>query len=153
MPQGQIVLCPDSISAGSLPGMPKQAKIVETDPAVTLMQKQTGERIAAIRELGGLTQTEIAVICGADQSQWSRWERGERPAELQPMLRFARRAQTSLDLIYRGIPTGTNEVLLELLRAKIPHLLVPDPTRTDQDMDKALASYRAAIRREAPEDV
>lgn len=129
--------------------MPKAAKSEATDPAASERQRQTGERIRAIRELSGLTQTEVADLCGAGQAQWSRWERGERPAELAAMLKFARRAKTSLDLIYRGIPVGTHEALLRLLQLKVPHLLEPDPTGTGQNTDTDLALYRSSIRHSA----
>jgi hypothetical protein len=51
-------------------------------------------------------------------------------------------------VIFRGVLIGTNDALARLLVAKIPHLLVPDPTRMDQDTDRDLASYRSSIRRE-----
>jgi len=126
--------------------MPKTAKAELLDASATERMHQTGQRIRAIRQLSGLNQGDLAAVCGAGQSQWSRWERGTRPADVEAMLRFARRAKTSLDLIYRGMPVGTHPALLRLLRLKVPHLLVPDPTDTDRDMDTALASYRDAIR-------
>lgn len=149
MPQGQNGLSQTVLDQGTIRTMPKQAKSVVSDPAMSEIQRQTGERIRAIRELAGLNQGDIAVACGADQSQWSRWERGIRMAEIVVMLRFARRAQVSLDLIYRGIPSGTNPALARLLQEAVPHLLAPDPTRTGSDRDTALASYRSAIHRDA----
>ncbi len=132
-------------------GMPRTPKAEIEDAGATERQRQTGLRIRAIRKLSGLKQGPLAVACGADQSQWSRWERGERPAEVEAMLRFARRAKTSLDLIYRGAPIGTHPALLQLLRIQVPELLAPDPMSMDQDTDTALASYRDAIHPEAGE--
>lgn len=129
--------------------MPKTAKSQIRDATVSETQRQTGLRIKAIRTLAGLNQGEIAAACGADQAQWSRWERGTRLADILVMLRFARRAQASLDLIYRGVPIGTNPALVQLLRVAHPNLLAPDPTRMDQDTDTALTSYRDAIHQDA----
>jgi transcriptional regulator with XRE-family HTH domain len=151
MPQGQNGLCFSPHIPGSESAMPKQPEADVLDPAASERQRQTGLRIKAIRKIGGLKQGPLATMCGADQSQWSRWERGERPAEVEVMRRFARRAKTSLDLIYEGRPIGTHPVLLQLLRAKVPELLLPDPTHTDQDTDTAQASYRNAIRQEEGE--
>lgn len=148
MPQGQNGLRPERHIEGMLLPMPKQAKVKLEDAGVTKRQIQTGLRLRAIRKLAGFNQGPIAELCGADQSQWSRWEKGERPAEVEVMRRFARRAKTSLDLIYDGLPVGTDPTLLRLLRVKIPELLQSDPTYMDQDTDTAQASYRKSIRRE-----
>jgi len=151
MPSSHIGLCLKSIPDGIRFHMPKTPKIDIEDAGASERQRQTGLRIRTIRKLSGLKQGPLAAACGADQSQWSRWERGERPAEVEVMLRFARRAKTSLDLIYRGAPIGTHPALLQLLRMQAPELLAPDPTNTDQDTDKALTSYRDAIHQEDEE--
>lgn len=131
--------------------MPKTPQADLQDPGTTERQVQTGLRIKAVRKLTGLKQGPMAELCGADQSQWSRWERGERPADVEAMRRFAHRAKTSLDLIYEGRPIGTHPALLRLLRLRVPELLQADPTHTDQDTDTALALYRSSIRQEAEE--
>jgi transcriptional regulator with XRE-family HTH domain len=143
------------LSGGTDVGMPKKTKSTVEDPATSKIIDETGQRLTTIRKYTGATQGDVARICGADQSQWSKWERGKRIPEVLVMLRFANRAKVSLDLIYRGIPAGTHPVLLKLLRATIPDLLVEDPTDTDQDTDKALDAYRSAIREslDAKEDV
>lgn len=151
MPSSHIGLCHEMPGAGTHLGMPKTPKAEIEDPGVTERQRQTGLRVRAIRKLSGLKQGPLAALCGADQSQWSRWERGERPVEVEAMLRFARRAKTSLDLIYYGRPIGTHHALLKLLRMQVPELLLPDPTDTDQDTDTALALYRDAIHQEKAE--
>lgn len=149
MPQGQNGLCIYSRIIGEFSPMPKNAHSAELDPATSEIQTQTGQRIRAIRRIAGMKQGPIAELCGADQSQWSRWERGDRLAELLPMIRFARRAQASLDLIYRGLPAGANPLLVRLLRIEVPELVAPEHTEQDKDMD--LAVYRSSIGLKAEE--
>lgn len=126
--------------------MPKRTESVAVDPATSEIQRLTGLRIRAIRKLAGLKQALVAEQCGADQSQWSRWERGDRIPDPLVMLRFAARARASLDLIYRGMPGGAHPTLVRLLQAAHPDLMAPDPTGMDQDTDTALTSYRNSIR-------
>lgn len=113
--------------------------------ATSVMLKAIGMRLRTIRKSTNLPQTVVCQALGVDQSTWSKWEQGQRLPDLFTMIRFASRAKVSLDLIYRGVPTGVHHGLLQWLQIQIPDLLVPDPTGTDQDKDKALASYRTAI--------
>lgn len=106
---------------------------------------QSGARLKVVREMTGLTQVEVSDLLGVDQAQWSRWERGTRLPALYTMVRFVARAQTSLDLIYRGVLSGTHPTLRHLLALAIPHLVVPDPMDTPPDRDIALESYRTTI--------
>lgn len=142
--QGQIVLCKVCRRGIILPGMAKGKEAA----AAPEEWRQTGQRIRTIRELSGLKQAQISALLGASQGQWSRWELGERLPPEPIMKKFAARAQTSLDLIYSGRPVGTSDVLLRLLQAKVPHLLVTDPTDTGPDMDKDLASYKSSMHQE-----
>lgn len=125
--------------------MPKRPDDIAGVPAASETQRQAGLRIRAIRALAGVTQEQICEVLGVDQSTWSKWERGERLPDLFVMSRFAARARTSLDLIYRGELSGTHPELRRLLLLRIPELLAPVRRDTDQDMDRAQASYRAAI--------
>lgn len=130
--------------------MPKQTRQMTTEPAASEMQRQAGARIRAIRELANASQESISEVIGVDQSTWSKWERGDRMPEVYAMTKFAARSRATLDLIYCGRPEASHPTLIRLLRVKVPHLLVAAPTNTDQDMDTALASYRAAIEIDRP---
>lgn len=125
--------------------MPKRVKNQMEDPALSEMQRLAGQRIRAIRSLGGITQEGMSALLGVDQTTWSKWELGDRMPDVAVMIRFAARSKTSLDLIYRGVPIGTHPALLQLLRLEIPHLLVAETSDTEPDKDTALTSYKFAI--------
>jgi transcriptional regulator with XRE-family HTH domain len=125
--------------------MPKRIEDYENDPAYSVLQKETGLRIAAIRNLAGLTQGQVIKNLGVSQSAWSKWENGIRMADVFVMTRFAARFKVSLDLIYRGMPTTSHPGVVQLLRAAAPELVVEETTGKEPDMDTLRASYRAAI--------
>lgn len=104
-----------------------------------------GRRLKAIRELSGHTQVRVTNLITVDQPRWSRWEAGERPPPLGPMLTFSARYRVSLDFIYRGLPGETHPQLLWLIRELYPDLLRASPMDTPPDKDTALNAYRAAI--------
>jgi transcriptional regulator with XRE-family HTH domain len=131
--------------------MPKKSKAIVVDAATSDTMKRSGKRLAAIRGLAGLTQEQVAALLGVDQSQWSRWERGIRPADPLVMVKFVSRARATLDLIYRGVTIGSHPDLVKLLEASVPDLLVREPSDTDQGTDTALASYRNSILLETTE--
>lgn len=149
MPQGQNALGPEYAVRVICLTMPKRPKFEAEDPAASEIQRLAGERLRAIRLIANINQTEIAEIIGVDQSTWSKWENGKREPSLLAVIRFASRAQASLDLIYLGVPTGSNPLLVQLLRASAPGLLVPEPTDTVVDMDTVIASYRSTIQQTA----
>ena len=91
--------------------MPKRPAKQSDDTAATELRRQTGARLRAIRELAGIKQAEISGVLGVDQSTWSKWETGIREADLLTVVKFAARAQASLDLIYCGLPGGSNPAL------------------------------------------
>lgn len=128
--------------------MPKRQDDGSIDPADSEFFRHAGLRLRAVRKISGLNQTETADLLGVDQSTWSKWETGKRIPNPSKVSKFAARAKTSLDFIYRGVPVGTSDLLLALLRATAPELLVEPPTRTAPNRDTALASYRNSIRQE-----
>lgn len=104
-----------------------------------------GKRLRAIRKIAGMKQAEMAEICGAEQSVWSKWEAGTRQPDVFAIMRFCRRAQISLDLIFFGLPKDSHPSLVESLREQFPELLTPE--RSDPDPRKdSQAAYRTAIR-------
>lgn len=109
-----------------------------------------GQRLRAIRERTSMSQSEISDLLNITCSTWSRWESGERMPDPAIMIQFAARAKVSLDLIYRGLATGTHPALRELLEIEVPHLLATSPTDTDRHRDMALAAYRTAIDQDPP---
>ncbi|WP_147127794.1 helix-turn-helix transcriptional regulator [Shimia ponticola] len=59
-------------------------------------------RIAAIRSVLGLTQTQLAEIIGLDRSTMSKVERGEKGLAIQHGETLAQLYGFGLDFIYRG---------------------------------------------------
>jgi transcriptional regulator with XRE-family HTH domain len=121
--------------------MPVRAK---TDGS-TLTLVKVGRRLRAIRELADITQEKLCELLGVDQSTYSKWERGKRVPDVLVLTAFAARFRTTLDFIFTGSPVGTHPQLASLLRLVHSDLVQESPSRTEQDTDKALASYRAAI--------
>lgn len=125
--------------------MTKRPENDAVDPVDSDFFRLVGERIRAIRKLGGENQTEVATLMGVDQSTWSKWETGKRIPNPARMARFVARAKASLDLIYRGVPANTHPALVRLLRAAHPELVEPEPTDRGPDTGTDLASYRSSI--------
>lgn len=129
--------------------MPTMPKAVKETPGDAQIIKETGRRIAIIREIAGLGQIAVANLLKQDQSTWSKWEAGKRGAPpVLVMIQFADRFRCSLDTIYRGVLNGTHPDLAKALLRRVPDLVYERATGTETDMDTALASYRAAIQDE-----
>ena len=63
------------------------------------------QRLADLREDADLKQAAIAQILGTSQTQYSRWERGEREIPLHLAVKLALFYNVSLDYI-AGLPEG-----------------------------------------------
>lgn len=57
------------------------------------------QRITDLREDKDLKQSVIAALLGTSQTQYSRWERGEREIPLHHAITLARYYQVSLDYL------------------------------------------------------
>jgi transcriptional regulator with XRE-family HTH domain len=58
-------------------------------------------QVAAERARRGLTQVELATLCGTTQSAVARLERGSRPPRLDTLLRIANALDCELDVRLR----------------------------------------------------
>src|SRR4029077_6983005 len=63
---------------------------------------QIAERVAERRVEMGLSQRELAELCGTKQSAITRWERGGRPPRIDTLLRIAEALQC--DLLVQVVP-------------------------------------------------
>lgn len=61
--------------------------------------KTIGERIAALREADGITQTQLAARAGVSQGTVSQWERGARVPSGDAVVALARLFDTSADFL------------------------------------------------------
>jgi DNA-binding XRE family transcriptional regulator len=80
--------------------------------------KEVGARLAAFREIFGLTQDEAAGAAGVKQNVWSHWENGRNLPDVRAMKRLCATFGLSLDWIYSNKMTGLPTDLLTKLLAK-----------------------------------
>ncbi|CAH2602599.1 Helix-turn-helix transcriptional regulator [Rhodovastum atsumiense] len=66
------------------------------------MMRRTGERVALVRELLGLTQAQAGSLVGIGQSAWSKIESGTRPLPTPMATRIAQKFRLTLDFLYLG---------------------------------------------------
>ena len=66
---------------------------------VDSIAKTIGERIAALREADGITQTQLAARAGVSQGTVSQWERGARVPSGDAVVALARLFDTSADFL------------------------------------------------------
>lgn len=57
------------------------------------------QRLTDLRQDEDLNQTEVAQILGTTQTQYSRWERGERELPLHHAITLARYYQVTMDYL------------------------------------------------------
>lgn len=91
------------------------------------MQTGAGRRLAAVRQLAGLTQTKLGDILNVGQSTVAKWESGERMADPSRMAAVCARFKVSMDFLYRGRLEGLAHGLAVTLAQKHPDLVVIDP--------------------------
>jgi transcriptional regulator with XRE-family HTH domain len=68
----------------------------------TKLQKQVGERLAALRHELHLGQLEIAAELKVTKQCWSNYETGKRTFDIDVAVRLCRRKHVPLDWIYFG---------------------------------------------------
>jgi predicted transcriptional regulator len=95
--------------------MPARARAEAKGPVARLHERivagdrgwffaQIAERVAERRVAAGLSQRELAVLCGTTQSAIARLERGGRPPRIDTLLRIADALQC--ELIVELVPRG-----------------------------------------------
>ena len=67
------------------------------------IQTQLGSRVRDIRQRKGLTQAEVADVCGIEQSYLSRIERGEFRPQLDTIVLLAQGVRVTLSELFEGI--------------------------------------------------
>lgn len=65
------------------------------------MSAQLAQQVAKERARRGLTQAELAALCGTTQSAVARLERGGRPPRLDTLLRIANALDCELEVTLR----------------------------------------------------
>jgi len=60
---------------------------------------QLGQRLAQIRKRQGMSQAELAELCGVDPVTVSRWETGTRVPDLHAVIRLTQALGVGLDVI------------------------------------------------------
>jgi transcriptional regulator with XRE-family HTH domain len=71
------------------------------EPELNALANALAVQVAAERNRRGLTQAELAGLCGTTQSAVARLERGERPPRLDTLLRIANALDCVLDVRLR----------------------------------------------------
>ena len=71
------------------------------EPELDALSRALAVQVAAERARRGLTQAELAALCGTTQSAVARLERGTRPPRLDTLLRIANALDCELDVRLR----------------------------------------------------
>lgn len=71
------------------------------EPELDALTRALAVQVAAERARRGLTQAELATLCGTTQSAVARLERGSRPPRLDTLLRIANALDCELDIALR----------------------------------------------------
>lgn len=71
------------------------------EPELDALSRALAAQVAAERARRGLTQAELAALCGTTQSAVARLERGARPPRLDTLLRIANALDCVLDVRLR----------------------------------------------------
>jgi transcriptional regulator with XRE-family HTH domain len=71
------------------------------EPEVAALSSALALQVSAERARRGLTQVELAALCGTTQSAVARLERGDRPPRLDTLLRIANALDCELDVRLR----------------------------------------------------
>jgi transcriptional regulator with XRE-family HTH domain len=67
------------------------------------VRQEIGARVRQVREISGMSQTELARTLATDQSKWSKYELGHRMPDPIEMIGFCEMLGVTLDYIYRGL--------------------------------------------------
>lgn len=74
-------------------------------------------RLRAVRTALQLRPIDVVRALGLQKNQYSQWESGRHPPNIQDMIRFSERYGVPLDWIYRGDPRGLPfEIADEVIR-------------------------------------
>jgi transcriptional regulator with XRE-family HTH domain len=84
---------------------------------------EVGRRLRLLREAAGLNQTEMARVLDINQSNWSRFESGERLPEPYKLREIVTRFRVSYDYIYHGVLIGVHPELAMELAERCPALV------------------------------
>ena len=71
------------------------------EPELDELSRALAEQVAWERTRRGLTQVELATLCGTTQSAVARLEKGTRPPRLDTLLRIANALDCELDVSLR----------------------------------------------------
>ena len=71
------------------------------EPELDALTRELAVQVAAERTRRGLTQVELATLCGTTQSAVARLEKGTRPPRLDTLLRIANALDCELDVRLR----------------------------------------------------
>jgi transcriptional regulator with XRE-family HTH domain len=71
------------------------------EPELDALTRAVAVQVAAERTRRGLTQVELATLCGTTQSAVARLERGSRPPRLDTLLRIANALDCELEVRLR----------------------------------------------------
>jgi transcriptional regulator with XRE-family HTH domain len=96
-----------------------------------------GERLRWVREALDLTQAQVALAVGIDQSAWSHYELGRRWPDIGTAMRLVAKLKISLPYLLEGSLEGVERQLAIRLAAYHPELALP--IRTERGMDRLLA--------------
>jgi transcriptional regulator with XRE-family HTH domain len=99
------------------------AKSIRDENEEAILQG-VGNRIRWVRELAGVSQSELARLYNTDQSKWSKYESGQRKPDPVDMISFCARFDVTMDYIYRGRLAGCNHELALRLAAEHPELVL-----------------------------
>lgn len=88
-------------------------------------KKSRGERVKNERKRLGLTQQEIANICGVHRVQWGRYERGEQGLDGEPLKKFG---ETGASISY--ILTGERSNV-----TSVGHIVSPNNDKVDDESE------------------
>lgn len=124
-----------------MPGTPNSSRrrykrIMTQKEREAALAEAVGRRLSWLR--AAIDQKQQQMFKGKSaQTQWSRFERGERLIKPVQALEICDRFQVSMDYIYRGHLNGVHPALAEVLYNSHPQLVLPPiytgwSTDTDQ---------------------
>ena len=87
-------------------------------PPSKVRYPESGERLAALRSMTGLSQVAFAASVGIAQNTWNQIENGVSRPSLDNALLLVRRYGVTLDWVYLGNVAGMPSGLLSELSAK-----------------------------------
>lgn len=121
-----------------MPRRPAHNESSDTELGATAMQIGAGRRLAAVRQMVGLTQVKLGELLQVDQSAVGKWETGSRMPDPYKMSAVCARFGVTMDFVYRGRLEGVNRELALALAQAHPDLVVVPPPRmgSDRGMDQ-----------------